>query len=246
MLVNCSLNYQFLATVFRHFRSQTALFFQGGMSVTQTSYRLTYSSLALAFATIGIVGQNSFDVEALAMAGGILTVFAALTAPLFDTSSQIRILHPSAARGTRDELPKPHMMRHFLARALQVPPPPKGVPHTLDESLARILAGGLPGGPASVETIDEMRLTELFLLLRVMKTTPGDAGRLAQFFWNASAVLELRDGILRDDELRQAWEEEIRSYGGDKILAPTVQPDELERAFSKLSEFDLTLSARKS
>lgn len=138
-----------------------------------------------------------------------------LTDLVSDTRAQsAKLLRPGALRAA-PQLPNSGEMRQRLTR--RVAPPPDtahpGAPMRYDHAVARVLRHAMRGWEVTqidLLTVDE--LTELFLLDRLLDTSPGEAGEMADLFRKPDSVLSLRDAVRKLAEERAEFDRQHALY----------------------------------
>lgn len=119
-----------------------------------------------------------------------------------DSDDGVSLFRPGTLRRARRDLPDSDAQRDHLLDALyphggaDLPVSVRPAPDSFATARACALFQVMDRfGLAGLEQAGPAQLAELYLLDQVITADPGEAARIAQFFHNPSAVLDLRDQI---------------------------------------------------
>lgn len=167
-------------------------------------HRIVLTVLALGPALIA-----ALPVSGIAMAVGGLGSAYALVASLRPQPIRVSRVSVGASRATtllRNPLPKSEQnklpgqtemsrqLMRILTSANDFHPP--AVPLDRDTAIARTLMGFMQGWKTQdLAKLSKTQRSELYLINTLLRTTPGEAGRIAQLFSRPDTMLDLRDEI---------------------------------------------------
>lgn len=182
-------------------------------------HRLLLSGLAigpaLAAATLPL---PLFGMAATLAVGGATGIYALIRSLKTEDPSEDRkhedLLQPQAYR-TLQDIPDTATLRETLIRAISHRDP--GALHNFpidrDGAIARLIQRLLSAWDAHIpEALSTREMTELYLLDRLLRAEPGEAGRLAQLFCDPGAILALRDEVDRLAARRAIFDRDHNAY----------------------------------
>ncbi|GAA4220769.1 hypothetical protein GGQ68_000403 [Sagittula marina] len=176
----------------------------------RTSHRQLLSSLvlvpALAAVVIAVGYSAHLPTAVLATFGGVAAVFAALTYPKAK-KRPLPLTKMMPLRGMPSDLPSETRQRSAVASALEAAQTLEPGPSTREQAVAWTLLRVIQAWqPMTLSEATETRLATLYMLERLLTSTPGEAGRLAQYFRRPDSVLSLRDEIDQMALVRAEWD----------------------------------------
>ena len=149
-------------------------------------------AVSMAFLLLGLFGALGVAAAALAMSPQIKqSQVDASTVK----NSYPSLLLPSAKLALFSQAPDAILIRANLARILAPSLSPPGF-LTQDEQIAMVLSRIMARWSATdVFTLSDDQVRELWLVDRLMRATPAEAGAMAVHFASPNAVLAMRDSI---------------------------------------------------
>ncbi|WP_425072358.1 hypothetical protein [Sagittula sp. S175] len=183
----------------------------------RTTHRLLFSSLALipACAALWVALHQGEHVPStlLTVACSLVALGAALTHPGQTSAVQAREMMP--LRRVPRDLPSETQQRATIVRALAAEDSALSLHSSLSREqatawiLRRCLTAWAQRDPGALTS---QQMATAFLLTRLLTSSPGEAGRLAQFFRRPDAVLGLRDEVDVMARERAEWDRNQRLY----------------------------------
>ncbi|MDA7423623.1 hypothetical protein [Thalassococcus lentus] len=140
-----------------------------------------------------------------------------------------RLLHKSALDSPSLDLPALSIMRRAVSQALQVAPDTiDGAPLRVQDAIAAALKQVMRAhGVFDLNRLGSDELTDLFVLQRLLRLPPDQAGALAQKFRHPDVVLEMRDRIAGIGQVREVFDGEMAAFWTTTELWETVQKNNL-------------------
>ncbi len=214
-------------------------------------HRIVLTVLALGPALVAALPVSGF-----AMAVGGLGSAYALVASLRPQPVRVSRVSTGGTRATtllrtplskteRAKLPgqtdlSRHLMR-VLASANDFQPP--GFPLDRDTAIARTLTGFMQGWKTQdLAKLTETQRAELFLINTLLRTDPGEAGRLAQLFARPDTMLDLRDEIDKIALRRASFDRDYNAFlATQNLWDNTTGPRPLLDALTSMQADDIDL-----
>ncbi len=149
-------------------------------------------AVSLAFMVFGVFGAICFATITIAV---LPQVGQTPEKHRMNKKAYATLLISSAARSLRETAPDPTVIRGILQGLIS---PAQGMPNfiTADEQVAMVLSHII----ARWDETDLLQLTddqlrELWLVERLMRSSPAEAGALSQYFASPEAMLAMRDAV---------------------------------------------------
>lgn len=182
------------------------------------THRLLFSSLALIPALAALWAAITFESDRaanlLTVACSLVALGGAMTVPA-EVPPDTRPRGVSALRRVPGDLPPADQQRATVERALQADPHHAAplAPLSRDQATALVLRRCVTAwGKSTLPDLTATQMATLYLMTRLLAATPGEAGRLAQYFRRADAVLGLRDEVDAMARARAEWDRNHRLY----------------------------------
>ncbi len=212
--------------------------------------------IILTFLALGPALFAAFPVSGIAIAVGGLGSAYALVASLRPQPIRVSRISTGGSRATtllraplskseRAKLPGQTELSRRLMRILTSANDyqPPGFPLDRDTAIARTLMGFMQGWKTQdIAKLTELQRAELHLINTLLRTTPGDAGRLAQLFARPDTMLDLRDEIDMIALRRAAFDRDYNAFlATQNIWDTNTGPRPLLNALTSMPAEDIDL-----
>ena len=208
------------------------------------AYRLLFASVAICPALlVALLPTNSFGIP-LGIAVGVACGVYGLLMSLRPREAAVRrkgpaLLRASTLRRPPKDLPALSAQRLSLAESLSAAVELRAEPEAPPSratAVARILARLMnTWNVTDVAMLPRDLTITLSLLERLLTTSPGEAGRIAQMFQRADVVLRLRDEIDRIARTREAYDRAFAAFQATRLMyAADPAPLSLTQALDAL------------
>ncbi len=173
-----------------------------GYDVRVTGQRIALTGLALAPALVLLPSPLAGLPLAIGLTGACSAYALLLSLRQSTANSDMArtgtpLLRGAALRSPPVTVPELHHLRAEVSQMLTpAPPHPLQVPPDAHEALRRALSQVIVAwGRPAPSALSRDELVELFILARLLRATPQEAGELAQAFRRPDAILDVRDAV---------------------------------------------------
>lgn len=163
-----------------------------GLSPGVVTVALQEFAVSLAFMVLGVFGAICFATVTIAV---LPQVGQTQEKHRINKKTHATLLISSAAKSLRDTAPEPTVIRGTLQGLIS---PVQSVPGflTADEQVAMVLSHIIARwDETDVSQLTDDQLRELWLIERLMRSSPAEAGALSQYFASPEAMLAMRDAV---------------------------------------------------
>ncbi len=188
-------------------------------------FRMIFSGLAAAPVLTVALASIHGDMRAFLSGSVAMTGVASVAATIRwrplrpGRRNFISLGNPGPLRSTPRDLPSPNRQREVLARALSPAEdgPVDDRPVSREEAVSWILHRSLSAWhsghtDSALTDLPAPRLLTLYLLARLLTSSPGEAGEIAQHFRRPDAVLSMRDEVDNLARIRAEWDRDQRIW----------------------------------
>lgn len=190
-------------------------------------YRIFLTGLALGPALVATLPLSAIAVTISGL-GSVYALIASLRLhPVrfrkvtSNTKRTASLLQARLTDAQRKSLPNPAYITRELVRVLSVGNElqPFGAPPDRDTTIARTLQGFMHGwNVKDVAKLSKSQSSELYLINTLLRSNPGEAGRIAQLFARPETMLDLRDEIDVIALRRAAFDQDYNAFVATRDL----------------------------
>lgn len=146
------------------------------------------------------------------------------------------LVRGAVLRDPSADLPDLPTMRRHIAACVTLPEPPDRPP-SQDEAIAKALRHVLKSWDClSPGALNRDEVTELYLLDRLLRAAPAEAGRLSQAFLRPDIVLELRDETAALAQCRSDYDTQQKLFFATYALWDSAAPARVRGMLSVLEQ----------